>query len=555
MSVFRRFCSWAFSLFSKWDFYYMFFTSLCANLLALVYYNELLPFMGMLSLSAFFAALGVFIINAVNNKIWHRVWFAIFAILNNIFILVDGFLFFTFKKIFSEDIIDIIADTNTQETSEFLSNYLSFTNILIGIVGLVALNAVIIFVSKWLSKCRIHKALSWAGVSLAIVGAYFACRCVVMFALFRNGEGIPQYTALTRSTYSAYVLNNKIKGIKATQIANANVLKGKPIPHLISNTNIILVIGESYSKYHSSLYGYEKNTNPGLSKRIDNGEMVIFNDAVTISDHTNGVMGSVFSLSKGVESLNGDILFPAIFKAAGFKTALYDNQYFVGNGISFLSDAELSKTVFDDRNDSKARYDLDIVNMMGLGKDSANHLIVYHLMGQHYTYADRYPEKFAKFKASDYTVPADMDKRQIVAHYDNATLYNDYVMDNLMKNNSDKKAIIIYFSDHGEEIFDQGDYMGHGNATVSKDMRYQMSVPMMIWASESYRKENAEQWQKIQHASTLPVFTDDISHLLIDLAGIKTEYLDETRSFINDKYDKSRHRIVLHSIDYDANKK
>ena len=31
------------------------------------------------------------------------------------------------------------------------------------------------------------------------------------------------------------------------------------------NLNLILVIGESFSKYHSSLYGYEHKTNPKLT--------------------------------------------------------------------------------------------------------------------------------------------------------------------------------------------------------------------------------------------------------------------------------------------------
>ena len=37
---------------------------------------------------------------------------------------------------------------------------------------------------------------------------------------------------------------------------------------------IVLVIGESFNKYHSSLYGYELKTNPLLEKRIFNLIMV-----------------------------------------------------------------------------------------------------------------------------------------------------------------------------------------------------------------------------------------------------------------------------------------
>lgn len=56
-----------------------------------------------------------------------------------------------------------------------------------------------------------------------------------------------------------------------------------------SVTNIIVVIGESYNRHHSSLYGYGLDTNPLLSKREGllafsdvispiNGTIVSFND-------------------------------------------------------------------------------------------------------------------------------------------------------------------------------------------------------------------------------------------------------------------------------------
>jgi len=35
------------------------------------------------------------------------------------------------------------------------------------------------------------------------------------------------------------------------------------------------------------------------------------------------------------------------------------------------------------------------------------------------------------------------------------------------------------------------------------------------------------------------------------VAGISTSAFSPSRSFVNVNYDKNRHRIVLHSIDYD----
>ena len=43
-------------------------------------------------------------------------------------------------------------------------------------------------------------------------------------------------------------------------------LNKKNIAYSKSNIKIVLIIGESFNKYHSSLYGYRLNTNPNLMK-------------------------------------------------------------------------------------------------------------------------------------------------------------------------------------------------------------------------------------------------------------------------------------------------
>lgn len=47
--------------------------------------------------------------------------------------------------------------------------------------------------------------------------------------------------------------------------------------------NVILVIGESYNKYHSPLYGYYLNTTPVLCSQQQNGNLFVFKD---VEPHT-----------------------------------------------------------------------------------------------------------------------------------------------------------------------------------------------------------------------------------------------------------------------------
>ena len=112
-----------------------------------------------------------------------------------------------------------------------------------------------------------------------------------------------------------------------------------------------------------------------------------------------------------------------------------------------------------------------------------------------------------------------------------------------------QNSCVIYLSDHGEEIYELSDYLGHGNAEHRKDMSYQVRVPFMIWTSPSFSRPDIK--EMIKESRHLPIMTDDVSHLLLDIAGIRCDGFRPTRSVINPKYNKKKPRIVLNSIDYD----
>ena len=78
----------------------------------------------------------------------------------------------------------------------------------------------------------------------------------------------------------------------------------------------------------------------------------------------------------------------------------------------------------------------------------------------------------------------DKNKKWAIATYDNATLYNDAVMGHIFDLYRNKNAVVVYFSDHGEEIYDYRDQRGrHVSYAPSADMlRHQNEVPFVIWS-------------------------------------------------------------------------
>jgi len=93
------------------------------------------------------------------------------------------------------------------------------------------------------------------------------------------------------------------------------------------------------------------------------------------------------------------------------------------------------------------------------GKDI---LIVFHQMGNHGPeYYKRYPKEFEKFKPICMTGELkDCTKEEIDNSYDNAILYTDYFLSNiidLLKNHdNDRATAMLYVSDHGESLGEHG---------------------------------------------------------------------------------------------------
>lgn len=529
-------------------FYFIFFLNLISNSCAFVQKSNVQEFLLMILLSASIAYSETIIYSIIKEKFLRNIYLGILIILYNILFIAEYFSMNYFHRIINQDVIDIIVETNIEETMSFLTSYTKNHWILLCLVFIIFVNWILYKLAIFVTK---FKSIKYICICLSLIGTIIYGYTAYNFIFYRNGMGIPQLTTITRVGYSFYITQNRTNDIKNLNLickdTEASIKNRESSPHMV------VVIGESYSLFHSSIYGYEKDTNPFLSQHLKNGNLFLFQDAITTEDHTHSVMKSIYSLSLRSNNFSNIPLFPACFKAVGYRTALYDNQYFVGNGITFLTDKDLSNTLFSYRNTHGYSYDGDMIDDINISDSTSLYII--HLAGQHYTYANQYPKEFQYFKPEDYNPQThSLEQRNIIAHYDNATRYNDFVIDKIINKFKNLNCCIIYFSDHGEEVYDCRDYMGHGNAAHSPNMDYQIRIPFMIYTSPSFSEKYPDKMKRIRLAQNLPISSDDISHLLLDIADINTNHFDPTRSFINEKYDTLRHRIVLNSVDFDLKK-
>lgn len=114
-----------------------------------------------------------------------------------------------------------------------------------------------------------------------------------------------------------------------------------------------------------------------------------------------------------------------------------------------------------------------------------------------------------------------------------------------MKKVEDREAIVIYVSDHADDVYDTGDYAGHDEVNGTTNM---IEIPMVIYETEKFKEKYPDLDKNLENSVNIPYMTDDMIHTLLDMLKIETDEFDSTRSIINKNYDMARKRIYHDKI-------
>ena len=522
-------------------------------------------------------------------RIW---WKVITAFILYSLSLINSFCAHRFSAKIGTEILNVVLETNKRESSEFIDKYINLEILQTG-VGLILI--LIVFhltfayslgsLKKWLiyewNNCRfpIFKTILKYPMAIFILASFLICTQsrirVIQLLMVENVEDVDNYTSNFAENTP---FNNLLFSLKMRQLANRGLTvladtqeKAEIDTCTYTSDHIVLIIGESFIKDHAQLYGYSKETTPCQIKRqqkSEHGCLVAFTDVISPSNLTSIVFKNSFSMHSIEDKSNWSYfpLFPVLFRRAGYNVTFLTNQFvqalnndiFNASGGLFLNEKRLSTAQFDHRNTRTHQFDIGLLSDYDSLKqfNSAHQLTIFHLAGQHIDFYKRSPEKMKKFSISDYQERNNLDNsaKQLVADYDNATLYNDYVVDSILKKYESEDAIVIYMPDHGEECYDELQRMGRlpvGNYSPEV-LRQEYRIPFWIWCSERYINKHHEIFEQINEARNRPFMIDDLPHLMLYLAGIHCKTYQETRCLISDKFNMKRKRLVACIIDYDS---
>lgn len=543
-----------------------------------------LPFYLKLYGELFFDTYIVCLLASKAPKILHTIILIIIYFTAYILAVIDTFCFIKLGSFISPSIVQLILETNSNEVSGFFSTYID-ENIILSPVGFILLLLfinILLYIFINTGKYRLiflrRPYFDFIISILLFTGIYCSLRnkeYIVNLYRLKTISEIENYMGqdnwAKRSLYLPFhrfcyaLYTNKVSQDQMIQCAkNAENIIIKKNEATIPN--IILIIGESYNKYHSNIYGYAKPTTPFQKMFVDNGDIIIYKNIVSPFNLTSDVFKNMFSLNdlNKNEDWDESPLFTQIFKKAGYHVTFFTNQYvkaaneyfFQFSGSVFLNNPNISKSQFDCRNTQMYTFDEELIDSYrSISKSTRHHdkLIIFHLIGQHADYKDRYPEGFKLFKPSDYNRPGlSNEDKKIIADYDNATLYNDYIVKKIIDEFTEQDAIVIYFSDHGEECFDNNMGFGRSHGEITRNIaKYEFEIPFWIYTTKMFRKRHTEIYNQIVSSQNKPGTTDDLGHMLIYLGGISCPDYDEKNNILSPCYNTTKRRLLRNNVDYD----
>lgn len=505
--------------------------------------------------------------------------------------LIDVFCFVKYDSTLTPTMLLLLGETNSREAGEFLQTCFS-PDVLFSSVGLILLVLLAHIAFTLFSRRRKNaptKQARWNFRQSALPLAGLLTLGLLIWCLAKNFDNKVAFVRLMSYDKIGNVEHELTRQDRARLCQPiyrlafsiyANRLTSKQLDRLIAgidkarvdsctyrSENIVLIIGESYNKSHAQLYGYDKPTTPLQVARAKKGELMAYSDVIAPWNLTSFVFKLLFSLyTVGDKGEWCDYpLFPELFRKAGYHVSFLTNQFlpqakeavYDFSGGFFLNNPQLSEAMFDTRNSNLYYFDEGLLNDYDRlkGEMGTHNLTIFHLKGQHVDYRTRCPKSKMQWTTADYDRPKlNKRERKILSYYDNSLHYNDSIVDQIISRYEKENAIVIYLSDHGEQVFDDDVHFFcrmHSAEITPRLARLEYEVPFWIYCSPKYREANPEIFAEVISSKDRRFMTDALPHLLLYLGGIHTPYYRETLNVLSSHYNEARPRLMKSTTDYD----
>ncbi len=428
---------------------------------------------------------------------------------------------YPFSRI-GKEILVIISETNSLEFLTYLQliTWQEYTMFLVLVV-------LCQFVYRFSPAQTDRKAPALLGVFL------------LAFALW-NDLGAPVYAYRQEMSDSAVILESyKRFNFQAKDVSGQE------------RSTYVIVIGETHRHDYFEEYGYTQEYSPNLRKARNNSDLYVFSDVTSGYAYTTGSVPLIMT-RKPVDYENRfyeEKSMISAFKEAGYttyslsyekKTQPQDdamNLIFL-EADQYINHAETSGT-FDDVGM------LPHVERILADGSVKKKLIVIKMIGAHYLYEDRYPDKFDIHQPSFKTVrdygEAANNPVLLKNSYRNAVIYSASFVDALagMVYKQKEPVLMSFMSDHGTVLLDDGSskYVGRAKGAYH--------IAFFLTANDAYWNVTDDEVRgNLRRHRNMPITQEYFLETYLSLA--KIDYFDKRPEYniAGDRFAFAQERLV-----------
>ena len=429
--------------------------------------------------------------------------------------------------------------SNARETREFLAQNVTWGQRL-AIVAVVGLP----LVSLW----KTLPTPAWPTPTHRLVACAVAALLTLPFFLnFRkrpekrkDGYILNPYTNLVYHYFQFKTQYRKLRELIAKHAA-------PPFEGIVSklgadeNETYVIVIGESSNAQHHHYCGYPRETNEFTDAL--GAELMRFKGVRSPFAQTIPTLEKTITFA---DRKHPDLVWTKgsvvdYFRDAGFETYWLSNQYALDDTAltAMTAHADISKCYNFSGMKRFEKAGLDGALLTEFAKfirgGRKKMVLFLHLIGSHSAYVNRYPDEFRHFDGEAPGRRLGPAKAQILNTYDDSVRYTDWLIAELVKElkKIGGAAYLLYFSDHGEDIYDSREdkIMGHGPlANVPMT-----SVPFMVWTSprlDALRPDLRGRFAALPEpaAGVESYNLEDAIHTILDLSSLANSDYDSAKS-------------------------
>lgn len=427
----------------------------------------------------------------------------------------SAYFMYNYGALLNQDMMITVLETDNKEALSYLNFKLILWTLFLVILPVGLLIALKIEYKKGV-KIAFLRAFAGFVLSLGIAGVLLLLNSQSVIPFFRNNSGLkklhlPYYPLISFGR----AVNTKLSPPKPLEMIakDATRLASEGKPKLL-----VFVLGETARAASYSALGYGKNDTNAYTKPFVEANKAMYFDASSC--------GTLTAVSV-----------PCMFSHLGRRD--YSDSVNAQNAIDFLAHTGVEVSWYGNNNggckgvcdrvsytDFGAGFDESLLpafrQYLAQTKEPKDAIIVLHLLGSHGpTYYQRYPDEMKKFTPTCDT--SDLSKcasDEIINTYDNTILYTDFLISEFiaeLEKNESFDASLIYLSDHGESLGENGIYL-HGLPYAIAPAE-QTHVPLLFYS------KNADLMDRLKKGVSFS--QDNVFHTLLGHFGVSSKYYDK----------------------------